>query len=359
MAHQHCPVLVDEHFGEGDVTDHDVGEAGTADAAARINLVHTPSKNYAGIQQQILDAITRHLAPSEFSTTVGKSVPGSLNFSLFIRLPADVVMSHGVADKNYFLRRDVNGERISNRLAHLLVPGEWLKRRLLKRKDLEIDADRIHVVGWPRLDILLATQQEMPVVPRSHDARPKVLWAPTHDFARRGEENLSNSSYPELLEFVPMFEKHFDLAISLHPRNRRNKQPTQYSLLDCDYVISDFGTIVYEAWALGKPVIFPHWLIGDRIKRHLGESAEAFIFHKRLGLHADSPQQVIDFVMDGAGIDRRTNAALDKFLAPAYAGRSGERVAALLQSLSATETPISTALPRLETRTPRYIGPVA
>ncbi len=316
------------------VTEQDVNGAD----AARINLVHSASKNYAGIQQQILGAITRHLAPEEFSTTVGTRAPDSLNFSLFVLLPTDVLMSHGLADKNYFLRKDEDGERISNRLAHLFVPGEWLKRRLVKRDDLEIGADRIHVVGWPRLDILLQTQQDMPVEPRSPGARPKVLWAPTHDYARRGEDNESNSSYPELLEFVPMFEKHFDFEMSLHPRNRTNKQPTHHSLLDCDYVISDFGTIVYEAWALGKPVIFPHWLIGDRIKRHLGKSAEAFIFHKRLGLHADNPQQMIDFVMDGAGIDKRTSAFLDDWLEPAYAGRSGERVAALLQSLSAPET---------------------
>lgn len=333
------------------VTGLDVGEA---EAAARINLVHTGSKNYVGVQQQILGAITRHLAPEEFSTTVETRAPDSLNFSLFIRLPTDVVMSHGVADKNYFLRRDGDGERISNRLAHLFVPGEWLKRRLLKRKDLEIGAERIHVVGWPRLDILLATQQETPVVPRSPDVRPKVLWAPTHDFARRGEDNLSNSSYPELLEFIPMFEKHFDLAVSLHPRNRTSKQPTKYSLLDCDYVISDFGSIVYEAWALGKPVIFPHWLIGDRIKRHLGQSAEAHIFHKRLGLHADSPQQIIDFVMDGAGIDKRTTRFLGDWLEPAYTGRSGERVAELLRSLSAPDAPRSAPLPRLKTRARRY-----
>ena len=132
-----------------------------------------------------------------------------------------------------------------------------------------------------------------------------------------------------------MFEKHFDFAMSLHPRNRKEKQPTQHGLLDCDYVISDFGTIVYEAWALGKPVIFPHWLIGDRIKQYQGKSAEAHIFHERLGMHADSPQQVIDFVMDGAGIDARTTAFMDNYLEPAYAGRSGERVASLLQSLSA------------------------
>lgn len=333
------------------VTRLDVGGAGTANAAARINLVLAANKHYTGVQQQILGAITRHLAPEEFSTTVGQRLPGSLNFSLFIRSPADVVMSHGLADKKYFLINDKNGERIVNRLEHVFVPGEWLKRRLLGREDLEIDAERIHVVGWPRLDLLLETQQNTPVVPRAPGARAKVLWAPTHDFARRGEDNSSYSSYPGLLEFVPMLEKHVDLAVSLHPRNSDNKQPTHHSLLDCDYVISDFGTIVYEAWALGKPVIFPHWLIGGRVKRHLRTTAEAFIFDERLGLHADNPQQMIDFVMDGAGIDARTTAFLDEWLEPAYAGRSGERVAALLQSLSAPVTPRWATLRRRTART--------
>jgi hypothetical protein len=83
-------------------------------------------------------------------------------------------------------------------------------------------------------------------------------------------------------------------------------------------------------------VIFPHWLIGDRIKRHLSHTAEALIFHERLGLHADRPQQMIDFVMDGASIDARTSVFLDDYLAPAHAGTSGARVATLLQSLAAT-----------------------
>ena len=48
-------------------------EAGQADATARINFVHTASKNYADIQKQILGEITRHLSPEEFSTTVGSA----------------------------------------------------------------------------------------------------------------------------------------------------------------------------------------------------------------------------------------------------------------------------------------------
>lgn len=304
---------------------------------APINIVESPAENYAGVQRQILGAITKHLAPEEFSTSMDEVIPGALNFSLFMRekdQPADVVMSHGLADKKYFLRRDLNRERVSNRLSHLLVPGEWLKRRLLAVRDLQVDPERIHVVGWPRLDVLLQTQRDLP--PRTPGSRPKVLWAPTHDFARRGEELYSLSSFPELQEFIPLFEQHFDLAVSLHPRNRSDKEPTNHSLLDCDYVISDFGTMVYEAWALGKPVIFPTWLIGDRIRRHLQKTAEAHVYNERLGLHADSPQQIVDFVMDGAGIDERTTAFMADYLDPAYTGCSGQRVASLLREFSAT-----------------------
>ena len=136
--------------------------------------------------------------------------------------------------------------------------------------------------------------------------------------------------------------------MSLHPRNRTDKQPTHHSLLDCDYVISDFGTIVYEAWALGKPVIFPHWLIGDRIKRHLGKSAEAFIFHERLGLHADSPQQMIDFVMDGAGIDaahRRLHRRLSRACLCRAERGAGRRVVAVAVG-TRTQRPTSARVPR-------------
>ena len=43
------------------MTGHDADESDTGIVAAPINLVHTKSKNYAGVQRQILDAITRHL----------------------------------------------------------------------------------------------------------------------------------------------------------------------------------------------------------------------------------------------------------------------------------------------------------
>lgn len=301
--------------------------------APTVNFVKTASQNYAGVQSQILGQIQASMAPGSFTETVSKRAGGQLNFSLFIQQPCDVLMSHGVADKNYFFRRNESRARIANGFKHIFVPGEWLRERLLKAKSLTLSAEQIHVVGWPRLDRLLALQAANHAPARERE-RPKVLWAPTHDFVRRGEDKLSTSSYPDLLPHLDYLREHFDLEVSLHPRNRKDKKPTEQKLIECDYVISDFGTMVYEAWALGKPVIFPSWIIRERIIQYLRRSAEAHIFREGIGHHATSPEHIVELVTSGAGLGDGASAFTDAYLAPAYRGNSAGRVADLLKALS-------------------------
>jgi len=284
------------------------------------------------VQQQILGTIQKHLDEDEYSVSEAAIVPGALNFSLFIRSGADVVMSHGVADKNYLYTRTSNGERIVNSLKHVFVPGNWLRNRLLSSKSVKIGADQVHVVGWPRLDALLEMQAARP--PERGDGPLKVLWAPTHDFARRGADEISTSSYPALLKHVPKLEKEFALSTSLHPRNRDNKRPTAELLIEADVVISDFGTLVYEAWLLGKPVIFPHWLIGAPICEYLPRSAEAKIFRERIGLHADSFKELVAMLRSGPTIGEDVKAFLADYVDPTARGVAGRRVAELLRELA-------------------------
>ena len=298
-----------------------------------INFVLSASSNYLLVQRQILGTIQKHLHTDEYSLSEAAVVPGALNFSLFIRSGAEVVMSHGAADKNYLYTRAADGERIVNSLKHVFVPGNWLKNRLLASKSVKLDPDQVHVVGWPRLDALLelraAHQPE-----RGHERRLKVLWAPTHDFARRGADEISTSSYPALLEHVPEIEREFALSISLHPRNRHNKRPTAELLIEADVVISDFGTLVYEAWLLGKPVIFPHWLIGAPICEFLPRSAEAKIFRERIGLHAGSFKEMLAILRSGPKIGDDVKAFLAEYVDPGARGHSGKRVAELLRELA-------------------------
>jgi CDP-glycerol glycerophosphotransferase (TagB/SpsB family) len=300
-----------------------------------INFVLTPSKSYFLVQEQILGAIKRHLAPESFQDSMNKKVEGAVNFGLFIRRPTDYLMSHGVADKNYFWRSNDAGARIADGLKGALVPGQWLKRRLVKSRRLKFDESHVHVVGWPRLDLLLAQQAEYDKKKSTEPrAKKKILWAPTHDFRRRGPENLSTSSYPEFEQYIPALEQKYDVAVSLHPRNRRDKKPTAHSLIEADIVISDFGTLVYEAWALGKQVIFPYWIVGPRIIEYLPNSAEGYIFKNRVGLHADSIDEVHDYLHATPAFDDTLKQFLDDYLEPQYSGCSGKRIADLLLSFS-------------------------
>jgi hypothetical protein len=301
-----------------------------------VNFVRTKSKNYAKVQEQTLGMIKAALPAGHCLESIGVRREGCLNFTLFIHQPADVVLSHGVADKNYFFRKDKNGERIASRLSHVLVPGEWLRKRLIGSKKLGLSGEQVHVVGWPRLDTLIARQTQLdsePTIPR----RKRVLWAPTHDYARRGQEQVSLSSYPEFEPYVQQLQTEFDVQVALHPRNRRDKVPTNEKLLWADYVISDFGTMVYEAWALGKLVIFPGWIIRDRILEFLPAGcAESVIFRQGIGLHATSFGELRAFIHAAQAIDPIVYAFMDNYLAREYRGTSSQRVADVLLRLAAT-----------------------
>ena len=290
------------------------------------------TQGYMAVQSQLFDIIDAHL-PEPPPRNVDY-VPGALNFSVFIRKKSDVVMSHGVADKNYFWSPDDQGRRLASQREHLLVPGEWLKRRLLGSRSIDLDADQIHVVGWPRLDILI---DQVPTPSRRlfGEAKPRVLWAPTHNRRKRGETGRSTSSFPDFENYLRALSRFAWVDVSVHPRNRTDRTPTGASMPRADVVVADFGTTVYEAWALGKPVIFPRWLLADRIAEYMPSSAESYIFSHRIGYHPESFDEMVDLLRAGPVITADVREFMDDYLEPAYFGRSGKRVAQVLQELAA------------------------
>lgn len=312
---------------------------------APLAFVQSGGPNYADVQSQLFAEILQHLPADSYDVVARDAYverEGVLSFDMFIRGPAQVLMSHGVADKRYLFISGGEGparHRLINERKHVLVPGEWLKRRLLRHRGVELRDDQVHCVGWPRLDRLLRQQQALAAtrVNAEPASRKKLLWAPTHDKNRRGEERDSTSSYPEFEQHLPALRELFDVDVSVHPRNRKSKKPTLNKLLEADIVVSDFGTMVYEAWALGKPVIFPHWLVGERIIHHLHGSAEAEIFSKRIGLHADSIDDLIGMAETATSPDANVMAFLNEYLDPRYTGSSGARIAQLLLTLAAAD----------------------
>jgi hypothetical protein len=302
----------------------------------QINYVLDPVESYQKVQEQLLGLIDSAL-PEPLPTRGPDYIPGALNFSLFIRMDSDVTMSHGVADKNYFWTTDALGRRIANSRRHVLVPGHWLRRRILDSQTLTLGKDQVHVVGWPRLDMLIGELRPPARKPLIGDGKPRILWAPTHNRRRRGEAARSTSSFPTFQRYLRALSKFAWVDVSVHPRNRTDRTPTGASMPRADIIVADFGTTVYEAWALGKPVIFPRWLLADRIADHLPGSAESYIFEKDIGYHPRAFDEMIDIIKAGPVITPDVTEFMNDYLEPKYFGRSSARVAELLTSIAASE----------------------
>ncbi len=298
----------------------------------KINFKNRINRSYFIVQKQLLEAIKNHLNEKNYKTSYIYENK-CLNFTLFIRNKADVLMSHGVADKNYlWVKNMCENTYYVNNFKTVLVPGQWMKKRMLKSDKIKLGPDQIIPVGWPRLDILRDLQKK--VVKKLSNNKKTLLWAPTHDGKKRGPDEKSTSSYPDFEVYAKMLEKKYNMLYSLHPRNRRNKTPTMDNLLNADIVISDFGTMVYEAWALGKPVIFPRWILGDRIIEYLNGSAEAYIFKNRIGYHPDSYEEMIEIINSGPIIDQKVHDFMDEYLDNYRCGNSAKKIADTLMRLS-------------------------
>lgn len=296
----------------------------------KINFKKRRNAAYKKVQDNINETIMSHL---NINVYCNKPIyhPKLVNITYFIRQDADILMSHGVADKNYLSMNDSDG-RMINRFQHVFVPGPWLKNRLLALPGVELTEDKIHVVGWPRLDPLYITRQSYLARKQEH-ALPNVLWAPTHDHRKRGKSKESTSSYPCFEDYSGEMNSRYNYKIALHPRNRASKEPTTVSLAESDFVISDFGTMVYEAWALGIPVIFPRWILKDRIIKYVKGSAEAYIFENNIGLHANSIDDVHRFIEENQPVGEDVKLFMEEYLPSEYMGKSGALIAQKLRTL--------------------------
>ena len=119
----------------------------------------------------------------------------------------------------------------------------------------------------------------------------------------------------------------FDFSTSLHPSHRRGGVPTFEALLDADIVISDRGTMVYEAWALNKPVVFPTWIIGSGNREKSIGSAENLIFQERIGYHAESFDEMIDMIRSVKTPDERVRIFMEDYLPSRVIGKSNNLLA--------------------------------
>lgn len=323
-----------------------------------INFVWQHHRNYAYIQEQIFGLIEDCLPKGTVVHTVGDAVEGALSLSLFIRqsreeiaaTPADIVMAHGIADKRYFFIVGSDGLPLVNKCKYVFVPGNWHVNRLVEGRfrrnpkyQLTLQDSQIRKVGWLRLDPMIsATNAALPSAHR----RLKVLWAPTHNTisSNKSDSELSPSSFPAFKKHLPWIYLKHSAEVSLHPRNRGTKTPTTEKLINSDVVISDFGTMVFESWALGKPVIFPRWCIDVKTLMERNPlSAEAFIYRNRIGLHPETPKEMHQMLREinrkriqEPSFDSRGPGVanfIDRYIDPSERGFDAQRTANELVSI--------------------------
>jgi hypothetical protein len=283
------------------------------------------------LENELSDNISKHLPGWTDSRRERQICEGAVNVTYFISRRAHIFASHGPADKNYTLRRDRAGGLEINKYRVVLVPGFWMKRKLLSHPDVQLKDEQIVIAGWPRLDTLLAASKSKR---RAYSAKKNVLWAPTHN---NHQDEFQGSSYPDFASHTDILSKHFDYHVSLHPSTRGGGRPTFEMLLDADVVISDRGTLVYEALALGKPVIFPDWLLRDWALAESSQlSAEAEMFKKRIGLHAANIDQLIEMAEAVTSLDAKTKQFVADYIEPTTYGRSYELVAGVVKGIWAS-----------------------
>jgi len=346
-----------------------------------INFCWGFGKTYVNVQEQIFGLIEAQFAPGVVTHTIEDAVQGAVNLSLFIRqgrekddahkVAADVILAHGIADKRYFFTQDSDTSLpLANEYEYLLVPGSWHVNRLIEgtyrrnpHYQITVEQKQIKKVGWLRLDSLIkesATQDKEP------HHRLRVLWAPTHNVVPgtndKKIDEIATSSFPGFKQHVKETASRYIFRVSLHPRNRSDRTPTGSQLVWSDVVISDFGTMVYEAWALGKPVIFPRWCIDvETLINRNPLSAESYIYRNRIGLHPESKEemnQILDAIQNEvignsitrlvkrisrinrphkAAIDLRGNGVsefIDHYVDPTYRGNDSRRTAEVLMQIA-------------------------
>ena len=196
--------------------------------------------------------------------------------------PNDVFFSHGIGDKNYW-----KGSKIRD-YKYAFVPGPaWEKR--MRNTGYK---GEIFVCGYTKLDPLINKKESI-----KKNSKPIILWAPTHGYH---SNNKGRSSYPQFMKYLSQIPSDFEVITSLHPTSKMNNKvkqmPTMKALLQADIVVADAGSTLYEAWILGKPVIFPDWICCKDVLNHFkGDHAnfEYQIYSKKIGYHAKSMEHMI------------------------------------------------------------------
>jgi len=267
-----------------------------------INPIIKHLSNYIITEQALDDCVNIHFF-NEPAHTKKVGLKG-INF----------MIPHGIGDKGW---RNKN----SNQFDYVSAPSEHWKQLLISRG---IDSNKIIVCGYPKIDLFFDGQLH-----KQHSNKPTILWCPTH--AR------SVSSNPRFKEYLSMIPEKYNFIIHEHPFNDKEHTATVQSLINADVIITDFSSMIFETWALGKPIIFPDWIIEPKLFGIDNDVLEKRVYLEQIGYHAQNIDDLINYfdIALSRPLDKKVIDFIDKILPIQYRGTSGKHIANVILELEA------------------------
>lgn len=279
---------------------------------------------YKNVITGVVNPIRNYLPGSTISAD---SEPGAVNIHFFNESAyknekisgcegVHVFMSHGMGDKQW---RDGPQTDYFN---FICVSGpRWVEKLTRKR----ISPSKILVTGFSKLDPLFQGN-----ITHTKQEKKVILYAPTHI------GSAPCTSYPAFRTCLEQFPSSWEVLCCAHPYHRPDNRPVLQELADADAVISDGSSVIYEAMALGLPVLFPDWIVREPILKIWPNSFTAEIYREEIGYHAETIEQMIGQVSEALdqALPEKDRAFIDGIFPPELRGRSGEVTAAALRELA-------------------------
>lgn len=196
----------------------------------------------------------------------------------------------------------------------------------------------VFITGYTKLDPIFNGEYT-----KTKRKKPYVAWLPTHGYSSK---NRGRSSYPFFNNYINKIPNSiYDIGNGMHPTTKlhsnQRQLPTMQKLIDADVVIADAGSTIYEAWALGKPVIFPDWICKKDVMKHFGgdkNNLEYQIYSKSIGYHAKNIDHLIKLIEIALsdGMKDEEKGFIEGIFPSNLRGKSGKKAAACIKEISDT-----------------------
>lgn len=289
-----------------------------------INFVTNNATYYMGVLYTLINPIAEHLD----NYIISEKVKDNCINIHFFKEQAYINAVGGLKGKNVFISHGIGDKlwreyKYLTNFDYIVVSGDLWYDKMINQG---CPKEKLIIGGYPKIDLLWDKK-------KSNNDKKVILWCPTHNVNLKNPSGFS--TYPKFKEHIQQLPSEFEFIESAHPANKDHRNPTTLELVFADIIISDYSSAFYEAWALGKPVIFPDWLVKDYILKYSRTSFEEKIYTEHIGYHAKDINELnkLLYVAIEKGLDEKTQNFIEGILPTRLRGISGKEIADFLNKI--------------------------